>query len=90
MGVSVYAVPSQTELQQALERFEPVIGVEAHVQLSTQRKAFCSCPASYLRKAPNTAVCPICIAEPGSLPVPNPKVLWLLCAVVCRCRNSGV
>ncbi|GLJ25028.1 hypothetical protein SUGI_0479040 [Cryptomeria japonica] len=56
------------------ERYEPVIGIETHVQLSTLTKAFCSCPSLY-GSQPNTNVCPICTGLPGSLPVLNEKVV---------------
>lgn len=48
----------------------PVIGLEIHIQLKTRSKMFCSCPAGDA-EAPNTHVCPVCLAHPGTLPVPN-------------------
>lgn len=51
--------------------FEPVIGLEVHAQLLTRSKMFCSCRADYQGAAPNTRVCPVCLALPGSLPVIN-------------------
>jgi aspartyl-tRNA(Asn)/glutamyl-tRNA(Gln) amidotransferase subunit B len=51
--------------------FEPVIGLEVHVQLNTRSKMFCACPADYQSAEPNTRVCPVCFALPGSLPVVN-------------------
>jgi len=51
--------------------YEPVIGLEIHVQLSTQSKMFCSCGADYQSAEPNTRVCPVCLALPGVLPVVN-------------------
>ena len=51
--------------------YEPVIGLEVHVQLSTKSKMFCSCGADYQSAEPNTRVCPICLALPGVLPVVN-------------------
>jgi aspartyl-tRNA(Asn)/glutamyl-tRNA(Gln) amidotransferase subunit B len=54
--------------------WEPVIGLEIHVQLSTQTKMFCRCPAGY--GAPeNTHTCPVCLAFPGALPVPNRQAI---------------
>lgn len=52
--------------------FQTVIGLEVHVQLSTKTKAFCSCAVSF-GEAPNTNVCPVCLGQPGSLPVLNRK-----------------
>ncbi|MCA9404480.1 MAG: Asp-tRNA(Asn)/Glu-tRNA(Gln) amidotransferase subunit GatB [Candidatus Omnitrophica bacterium] len=58
---------SQTE-------FETVIGLEVHVQLSTQTKMFCGC-RNIFGSAPNTNVCPVCMGLPGSLPVVNREAL---------------
>ena len=55
--------------------WEPVIGLEVHVQLSTQSKMFCSCPADYQDASPNTMVCPVCLGMPGTLPVVNQKAI---------------
>ncbi len=51
-------------------KFEVVIGLEVHTQLNTKTKIFCSCPTSF-GDAPNTNVCPVCLALPGALPVLN-------------------
>ncbi|NQV90292.1 Asp-tRNA(Asn)/Glu-tRNA(Gln) amidotransferase subunit GatB [Candidatus Uhrbacteria bacterium] len=51
--------------------YEPVIGLEIHVQLKTKSKMFCSCPTHDSAVAPNTHVCPICLGQPGVLPVVN-------------------
>ncbi|MGH7565789.1 MAG: Asp-tRNA(Asn)/Glu-tRNA(Gln) amidotransferase subunit GatB [Gemmatimonadota bacterium] len=53
-----------------LEGYEPVIGLEVHVQLSTASKIFCSCSTAY-GAPPNTQVCPICLGYPGTLPILN-------------------
>jgi aspartyl-tRNA(Asn)/glutamyl-tRNA(Gln) amidotransferase subunit B len=55
---------------ETLERYEPVIGLEVHVQLSTESKIFCGCSTAY-GAPPNTQVCPICLGYPGSLPMLN-------------------
>jgi aspartyl-tRNA(Asn)/glutamyl-tRNA(Gln) amidotransferase subunit B len=48
-----------------------VIGLEVHLQLNTKTKLFCSCSTDYIGKTPNTNVCPICLAVPGTLPLLN-------------------
>ena len=54
--------------------WEAVIGLETHVELSTESKMFCSCPVD-VEGASNTACCPVCLALPGALPVPNRKAI---------------
>ncbi|HCC83402.1 TPA: Asp-tRNA(Asn)/Glu-tRNA(Gln) amidotransferase GatCAB subunit B [Candidatus Uhrbacteria bacterium] len=56
-------------------RFLPVIGLETHVQLSTKTKLFCGCSTDIEKKSPNSNVCPICLAHPGTLPVPNNQAI---------------
>ena len=56
------------------DEYETVIGLEVHAELSTKTKIFCSCPTSF-GAAPNTHVCPICMAMPGTLPVLNERVV---------------
>ena len=53
------------------ERTDVVIGLEVHVQLTTQSKLFCGCSTRYQDSEPNTHTCPICLGLPGSLPVIN-------------------
>jgi aspartyl-tRNA(Asn)/glutamyl-tRNA(Gln) amidotransferase subunit B len=53
---------------------EAVIGLEIHVQLATQTKMFCGCALSFGAE-PNTLTCPICLAHPGVLPVPNEEAI---------------
>src|SRR5215831_17983594 len=55
-------------------KFEPVIGLEVHVQLLTATKIFCSCSTRF-GEAPNTNVCPVCLGLPGALPVLNRKAV---------------
>ena len=54
--------------------WEPVIGLEIHIQLSTRTKMFCRCPAGF-GAAENTHTCPVCLAFPGALPVPNREAI---------------
>jgi aspartyl-tRNA(Asn)/glutamyl-tRNA(Gln) amidotransferase subunit B len=56
------------------EDFEPVIGLEIHVQLSTRTKMFCGCELSF-GEPPNTHTCPVCLGLPGSLPVVNERAI---------------
>ena len=51
-------------------QYEAVIGIECHVELKTASKMFCACPNEFGGE-PNTRVCPVCLALPGALPVPN-------------------
>jgi aspartyl-tRNA(Asn)/glutamyl-tRNA(Gln) amidotransferase subunit B len=57
-----------------MAKYEPVIGLEVHVQLLTASKIFCGC-ANKFGSAPNTNVCPVCLGLPGSLPVLNAKAV---------------
>lgn len=57
-----------------MSAFEPVIGVEIHVQLSTRTKMFCGCELSF-GDPPNTHTCPVCLAHPGVLPVVNEEAV---------------
>jgi aspartyl-tRNA(Asn)/glutamyl-tRNA(Gln) amidotransferase subunit B len=68
------AVPSRETT--ATDLYEPVIGLEVHCQLKTKSKAFCRCPVVF-GAAPNTAVCPVCLGYPGTLPVVNREMVTL-------------
>ena len=54
--------------------YEVVMGLEVHAELATKTKIFCSCPTKF-GAAPNTQVCPVCMAMPGTLPKLNEKVV---------------
>jgi len=56
--------------------YEPVIGLEVHAQLRSRTKLFCGCPTEY-GAPPNEHTCPVCLALPGALPVPNAKAIEL-------------
>ncbi|SCL34252.1 aspartyl/glutamyl-tRNA(Asn/Gln) amidotransferase subunit B [Micromonospora pallida] len=74
-------------------RYEPVIGLETHVELGTNTKMFCGCPTDFGGE-PNTRVCPVCLGLPGSLPVANKAAieatirigLALNCSIASWCR----
>jgi aspartyl-tRNA(Asn)/glutamyl-tRNA(Gln) amidotransferase subunit B len=55
---------------EAIERYEPLIGLETHVELGTRTKMFCGCTTIFGGE-PNSQVCPVCLGLPGSLPVVN-------------------
>jgi len=55
--------------------YKPIIGLEAHVELKTKSKMFCSCPNDPNERHPNVNICPICTAQPGSLPVINKEAV---------------
>jgi aspartyl-tRNA(Asn)/glutamyl-tRNA(Gln) amidotransferase subunit B len=77
----------------AVARYEPVIGLETHVELGTRTKMFCGCPARFGGE-PNSLVCPVCLGLPGSLPVINRSAieytirigLALNCSIARWCR----
>ncbi len=79
--------------EDAVRRYEPVIGLETHVELSTASKMFCGCPAGFGAE-PNSSVCPVCLGLPGSLPVVNRRAveytisigLALNCSIATWCR----
>ncbi|MDD4159817.1 MAG: Asp-tRNA(Asn)/Glu-tRNA(Gln) amidotransferase subunit GatB [Synergistaceae bacterium] len=56
---------------------EPVIGLEIHLQLKTKTKLFCGCSSDYIGAIPNTNVCPVCLAVPGTLPILNDHAVEL-------------
>ncbi len=78
---------------EALQRYDPVIGLETHVELGTRSKMFCGCSTTF-GAGPNTQVCPVCLGLPGSLPVANRAAieatirigLALNCSIAAWCR----
>ncbi|MGN6677032.1 MAG: Asp-tRNA(Asn)/Glu-tRNA(Gln) amidotransferase subunit GatB [Streptosporangiaceae bacterium] len=79
--------------EEAVTRYDPVIGLETHVELGTRSKMFCGCPTEFGAE-PNSAVCPVCLGLPGSLPVINRAAieytirigLALNCSIASWCR----
>jgi aspartyl-tRNA(Asn)/glutamyl-tRNA(Gln) amidotransferase subunit B len=68
-------LPARQTLQETVMLYEPVIGMEVHVELDTASKMFCGCSARAFGALPNTHVCPICLGMPGTLPVINERAV---------------
>ncbi|MGW5717115.1 Asp-tRNA(Asn)/Glu-tRNA(Gln) amidotransferase subunit GatB [Amycolatopsis sp. NPDC003865] len=68
------AVAELMDYADVVERFNPVLGLEVHVELNTNTKMFCGCPNEFGGE-PNTKVCPTCLGLPGALPVVNGKAV---------------
>jgi aspartyl-tRNA(Asn)/glutamyl-tRNA(Gln) amidotransferase subunit B len=64
------SVPTLVDFDEVVAQFDPVLGLEVHVELSTTSKMFCGCATDFGAE-PNTQVCPVCLGLPGSLPVVN-------------------
>lgn len=72
---------------EAMVRYEPVLGLETHVELGTATKMFCGCPTAF-GAPPNTQICPVCLGLPGSLPVTNRAAIefTMMIGLALNCR----
>ena len=74
---SYEGMPSFDSLSEALDHFEPVIGLEVHAQLKTKTKLFSGAPASFRPDEPNTNITAYCLGLPGVLPVLNEEAVTM-------------
>lgn len=77
-----------------MSTYEPVMGLEIHVELNTKTKMFCRCSSDYFGKEPNTHTCPVCLGLPGALPYPNTealkKCMQIGLALNCSVQNDSL
>ncbi len=75
-------------------KYQPIIGMELHVELNTKSKMFCGCSADFFGVPPNTNVCPVCLGMPGTLPVINERAVeytvMLGLALNCEIQSHNV
>src|SRR5271163_1009754 len=91
-GLTVSSTTLDLASPSMIALYEPVIGLEVHVQLVTATKIFCGCPTSF-GASPNTNVCPVCLGLPGALPVISRHAVELaICAGLalnCQIRTQS-
>ena len=86
-----HPTPIPDTQSEIMMEYEPVIGMEVHVELQTASKMFCGCEVAF-GGDPNTRCCPVCLGLPGSLPVVNERAIELMAeaalALGCTCRAA--